>query len=269
MGRDKNDSREGVVAAWHLTNNRPQFPDLAKAKFATEADGWLVAYAIVHGVAVVTNEQPQPNSRSRILLPDVCEQFNVTYKDTFAMLHKLAVRFREDAARRGRLGVLVVRAHRCVGPRRCAVNPHRWLGCLGAARVRPSLGVPKPSSSCAPPSSTTTSAPAGLNGPDVASNIANRSPVAARFDGPVDSAGAFRRIGVPFDGAIAEIGERFSFAVTDPVEPDGEIALWCPAGPARSGGVRQRDVDADIVIVARRAEHRRNWDLVNVAIAGA
>ena len=54
VGRDKNDSREGVVAAWHLTNNRPQFPDLAKAKFATEADGWLVAYAMVHGVAVVT-----------------------------------------------------------------------------------------------------------------------------------------------------------------------------------------------------------------------
>ena len=30
--------------------------DYAKAKFATGADGWLVAYARVHGAIVVTNE---------------------------------------------------------------------------------------------------------------------------------------------------------------------------------------------------------------------
>ena len=70
-----------------------QYFDQAKAKFATEADGWLVAYAMVHGVTVVTNEQPRPQSHNRILLPDVCSQFNVIYKDTFAMLHELAVRY--------------------------------------------------------------------------------------------------------------------------------------------------------------------------------
>lgn len=68
-----------------------QYSDQAKAKFATEADGWLVAYAMVHGVTVVTNEQPRPQARNRILLPDVCVQFGVSYKDTFAMLHDLAV----------------------------------------------------------------------------------------------------------------------------------------------------------------------------------
>ena len=54
-----------------------QYLDRAKAKFATEADGWLVAYSMVHGTIVVTNEQPRPESRSRVLLPDVCIQFNV------------------------------------------------------------------------------------------------------------------------------------------------------------------------------------------------
>lgn len=81
----------GQVMLWVQRN--PQYFDQAKAKFATEADGWLVAYAMVHGVTVITNEQPRPQSRNRILLPDVCAQFSVTYKDTFAMLHELAVRY--------------------------------------------------------------------------------------------------------------------------------------------------------------------------------
>ena len=70
-----------------------QYLDRAKAKFATEADGWLVAYSMVNGSTVVTNEQPRPESRSRVLLPDVCVQFNVVYKDTFAMLHVLGIQF--------------------------------------------------------------------------------------------------------------------------------------------------------------------------------
>jgi len=81
----------GQVMLWMQRN--PQYFDQAKAKFATEADGWLVAYAMVHSVTVITNEQPRPQSRNRILLPDVCAQFNVIYKDTFAMLNELAVRY--------------------------------------------------------------------------------------------------------------------------------------------------------------------------------
>lgn len=79
------------IMLWVQRNT--QYLDQAKAKFATEADGWLVAYAMVHGITVVTNEQPRPQSRSRILLPDVCDQFNVKYTDTFLMLKDLAVQF--------------------------------------------------------------------------------------------------------------------------------------------------------------------------------
>lgn len=81
----------GQVMLWVQRN--AQYLDQAKAKFATEADGWLVAYAMVHGTPVVTNEQPRPESRNRVLLPDVCVQFNVTYRDTFSMLRELAVRY--------------------------------------------------------------------------------------------------------------------------------------------------------------------------------
>lgn len=78
------------IALW--VQRSTQYLDRAKAKFATEADGWLVAYSMVHGTTVVTNEQPRPDSRSRVLLPDVCTQFRVPSKDTFTMLRSLAVR---------------------------------------------------------------------------------------------------------------------------------------------------------------------------------
>ena len=86
-----------VVAAYQRimlwVQRNPQYVDNAKAKFATEADGWLVAYASVTGAEVVTNEQPRPEARNRILLPDVCNQFGVENHDTFEMLKALRVRY--------------------------------------------------------------------------------------------------------------------------------------------------------------------------------
>ena len=79
------------IMLWVQRNQ--QYLDQAKAKFATEADGWLTAYARVHGAIVVTNEQPRPEARNRILLPDVCARFGVPCKNTFSMLRDLAVRF--------------------------------------------------------------------------------------------------------------------------------------------------------------------------------
>lgn len=71
------------VALW--VNRSSQYFDRAKAKFATEADGWLVAYSMVHSTTVVTNEQPRPESRNRVLLPDVCDHFRVPRTDTFSL----------------------------------------------------------------------------------------------------------------------------------------------------------------------------------------
>ena len=71
----------------------PRYFDYAKAKFATGADGWLVAYAKVHNLIVVTNEESAPDSKREIKLPDVCDQFKVTYKDIFFALRELSIRF--------------------------------------------------------------------------------------------------------------------------------------------------------------------------------
>jgi hypothetical protein len=87
----------GVIAAYGQVmlwvQRSTQYFDQAKAKFATEADGWLVAHAMVHGATVITCEQPRPESRNRVLLPDVCDRFGVAYKDTFEMLHELSIRY--------------------------------------------------------------------------------------------------------------------------------------------------------------------------------
>jgi hypothetical protein len=71
----------------------PRYYDVAKARFAAGADGWLVAYAKVRGFTVVTNETPAPDSLSAIKLPDVCARFGVPYVTTFELLRHLGVRF--------------------------------------------------------------------------------------------------------------------------------------------------------------------------------
>ena len=79
------------IMMWVQRHSR--YFDQAKAKFATGADGWLVAYAQVHGATVVTNEQSAPESKKEIKLPDVCNQFSVQSDNMFAMLRALSVRF--------------------------------------------------------------------------------------------------------------------------------------------------------------------------------
>lgn len=76
---------------WVLGNS--QFKDKAKAEFAKAADGWLAAYAKVHNAVVVTNEQPAPEAKKTVKLPDVCKEFGVRRQDTYEMLRDLKVEF--------------------------------------------------------------------------------------------------------------------------------------------------------------------------------
>jgi hypothetical protein len=84
-------SKYTEIMVWAQRSTR--FVDAARAKFATGADGWLVAFAAVQGAIVVTNEQPAPDSKRDIKLPDVCQQFGVTYCNAFSMLRDLKAHF--------------------------------------------------------------------------------------------------------------------------------------------------------------------------------
>lgn len=79
------------VMTW--VQSQPQFLPNAIGEFASGADGWLVAYAQVHELAVVTDEVLDPKVRRRVPIPNVCKQFCVNYLNTFEMLRQLGVRF--------------------------------------------------------------------------------------------------------------------------------------------------------------------------------
>lgn len=81
----------GDMMRWVQSNEN--FLPRAKDEFARVADGWLVAYAAVHGFIVVTHEAFDPLTRKRVPIPNVCRQFNVPFLDTFSMLRSLEVRF--------------------------------------------------------------------------------------------------------------------------------------------------------------------------------
>lgn len=71
----------------------PNFFDSAKAKFADDADGWVMAYAKVNEFIVVTHELFSEGAKNRVPMPNVCRQFDVPYINTFDMLRALEVKF--------------------------------------------------------------------------------------------------------------------------------------------------------------------------------
>ncbi|HZR77006.1 DUF4411 family protein [Bradyrhizobium sp.] len=79
------------VVAW--VQNKAQYLPAAKTAFAAGADGWLVAYARVHGLIVATDEVQNPGIRRRVPIPNVCDAFGVDCIDTFNMLRALGARF--------------------------------------------------------------------------------------------------------------------------------------------------------------------------------
>ena len=81
----------GRIANW--VQNEPQFRPEAKAEFMKAADPWLVADAGAHGMMLVTQETPEPMSRKKVKIPDVCRQFGVRWVSTFGMLEDLGVAF--------------------------------------------------------------------------------------------------------------------------------------------------------------------------------
>lgn len=79
-----------TITRWVVTQSH--LAPAAQAKFASGADGWLVAYAAVNGYAVCTYEVSRPESKSNIKLPDVAAQFGVLCVKPPEMLEDLAVR---------------------------------------------------------------------------------------------------------------------------------------------------------------------------------
>ena len=79
-----------TVMTW--AQSQSQFTADAKAEFARNADGWLIAYALAKGCVVVTDEQFNSEIKRRIKIPNACIGAGVPYMGTFGMLRDLGVR---------------------------------------------------------------------------------------------------------------------------------------------------------------------------------
>jgi hypothetical protein len=73
-----------------------QFTTDAKAKFADDADGWLVAYAMANNRTLVTQEVFAADVKVKIPIPNICREFHVPQIDTFVMLRELGTEFSFD-----------------------------------------------------------------------------------------------------------------------------------------------------------------------------
>jgi Domain of unknown function (DUF4411) len=85
-----------VIAAYQeiitWVQGQTQFFDYAKDEFARGADGWLIAYAKVKGLTVVTNEKFEPAIKRKVKIPNVCQPFGIPYINTFEMLRALGIK---------------------------------------------------------------------------------------------------------------------------------------------------------------------------------
>lgn len=90
---DVNVRREyGEIMKWVETSN---FNDKAKMDFTDvdRADAWIIAYAKANGHTVVTHEKFKPNIRRKVLILNVCNQFQIKSINTFQMLRDLGIQF--------------------------------------------------------------------------------------------------------------------------------------------------------------------------------
>lgn len=80
-----------AAIATHVASS-PYKPE-AQAKFLGGADPWLIAKAQIIGAKVVTHEEPAPDAKTRVPIPDVCKKFGVACVRPYDALRAMAASF--------------------------------------------------------------------------------------------------------------------------------------------------------------------------------
>lgn len=84
---DEKTQLEFKLITQHCVNNG--YKTTAVQKFLSGADPWIVARAKRDGWAVITQELPDPKTKKRVKIPDVCVNLGVSQMMVFEMLRKL------------------------------------------------------------------------------------------------------------------------------------------------------------------------------------
>lgn len=70
-----------------------RYRETAKIEFAEVADSWLCAYGMASEDIIVTNEKYEPNTRKRVKIPNICEEFSIDYIGLLEFMRELGIRF--------------------------------------------------------------------------------------------------------------------------------------------------------------------------------
>ena len=91
MSTERNDVGEvyGRIQEWA---SRQDYKPVALDRLGRGADGWLVAYAVVEDLRVVTNEVAEPQNRRNVKIPDICKEFGVDCVNMLGLMRNLGIR---------------------------------------------------------------------------------------------------------------------------------------------------------------------------------
>ena len=80
------------VVRWVSDERQPRYKERAVNVFLDAADSWLVASALRHDAAIVTNEvRAAPDSRRHVKIPDVADHFGVRCIGLLAFLREIKI----------------------------------------------------------------------------------------------------------------------------------------------------------------------------------
>ena len=87
-------AKYGQVCAWAASRSAHYKPGaLSTFLQADEADAFLVAYALAHGLTLITHETSDPNRKSSIKIPDACAPLGVQFLNTIQMFRAMGETF--------------------------------------------------------------------------------------------------------------------------------------------------------------------------------
>jgi hypothetical protein len=76
-----------------VAEQAPRMKTGALEEFLAGADPWLIAKAMTTGATLVTHEVLNREAKRKFIIPNICEQLNVPFLNTFELLHRLEARF--------------------------------------------------------------------------------------------------------------------------------------------------------------------------------
>lgn len=86
----------GVIEAYskiiNSINENQRYKQTAKDEFASIADSWLCAYGLALNIPIVTLETFQADTRKKIKIPNVCEEFGIKYINLIQFMREVNIR---------------------------------------------------------------------------------------------------------------------------------------------------------------------------------